>query len=119
LVARALSRLKPEVWLAEARQHFWFEPEWVEVLTLLAALTDDPTPLIDAVDDERTHDDIFGSMLALKARMVGAARKLDPSSAHATGQQVFKFWMQTLRPSRDAFRLFSTAMFPLLAAKDA
>ena len=70
LAARYLSR-QPN-WLDEISQHFWFQPEWVEVLTFLAGLVDNADPLVERLEQEA--DDIFGSMLYLQARVVGFGR---------------------------------------------
>ncbi len=75
LAARALSRKSEEEWLAEAQMHFWYEPEWIEVLTFLAAHVPNATPVIQAL--EREPEDVFRSTLQLKVRLAGAARRVD------------------------------------------
>jgi len=92
LAARALSRMDRQVWLVEAKQHFWFEPEWLEVLTFLAGMVDDATSLIEAVEEERERDDIFGSMLYLKARMAGASSNLDEQLTQQVSNEVVSYW---------------------------
>ena len=76
LAARWLARQPEEVWLAEAKKHFWYEPEWVEVLTFLAAHVKDATPLIQALEHEQ--EDILRSILSLKVRLAAVARRIDP-----------------------------------------
>jgi HEAT repeat protein len=72
LAARNLAARPTHEWLAIASTHIWFEPEWSEVLTFLASAVPDASPLIRVVD--READDIFGSMLELRARLAGVAR---------------------------------------------
>jgi hypothetical protein len=60
LAARHLSR--QENWREEISQHFWFQPEWWEVLTFLAGLVENADPLVERLEQEQ--DDLFGSMLA-------------------------------------------------------
>jgi vesicle coat complex subunit len=81
LAARCLSR-QPN-WLDEISQHFWFQPEWVEVLTFLVGLVENADPLVERLEGEQ--DDIFGSMLLLQARVVGFGRVSD-----AVAQRVAK-----------------------------
>jgi HEAT repeat protein len=81
LAARHLSR--QENWLKEISQHFWFQPEWVEVLTFLVGLVENADPLVERLEGEQ--DDIFGSMLLLQARVVGFGRVSD-----AVAQRVAK-----------------------------
>jgi HEAT repeat protein len=120
LVARVLSRMDTQAWLTEAKQHFWFQPEWLEVLTFLAGLVGDATPLIDAVAREQEEDDVFGSMLHLKARLVGAARKVDQEAVERTCDQVVSFWKETLIAPLHAFRpILAEAMFAALGANHA
>jgi len=76
LAGRALARKLQGEWLKEAKKHFWYEPEWMEVLTFLAAHVDDATPLIEALEQE--EEDIFYSMLYLKVRLASAARRVAP-----------------------------------------
>jgi HEAT repeat protein len=73
LVARYLSR--QENWLEEISRHFWFQPEWWEVLTFLAGLVENADPLVERLEQEQ--DDLFGSMLLLQARVVGFGRVSD------------------------------------------
>jgi len=81
LAARHLSR--QENWREEISRHFWFQPEWVEVLTFLAGLVENADPLVERLEGEQ--DDIFGSMLLLQARVVGFGRVSD-----AVAQRVAK-----------------------------
>jgi HEAT repeat protein len=81
LAARHLSR--QENWREEISQHFWFQPEWVEVLTFLVGLVENADPLVERLEGEQ--DDIFGSMLLLQARVVGFGRVSD-----AVAQRVAK-----------------------------
>jgi HEAT repeat protein len=81
LAARCLSR-QPN-WLDQISQHFWFQPEWVEVLTFLVGLVENADPLVERLEGEQ--DDIFGSMLLLQARVVGFGRVSD-----AVAQRVAK-----------------------------
>jgi HEAT repeat protein len=81
LAARHLSR--QENWREEISQHFWFQPEWVEVLTFLAGLVENADPLVERLEQEQ--DDLFGSMLLLQARVVGFGRVSD-----AVAQRVAK-----------------------------
>jgi len=96
LAARAMSRMDQQVWLAEAKQHFWFEPEWLEVLTFLAELVEDPIPLVEAVEEEQKRDDLFGSMLYLKARLIGASSNVDEQLTQRVANEVVSFWKGTL-----------------------
>ena len=82
LAARELASRTTDEWLEQVRGHFWFAPEWTEVLTFLASIVPDATPLIIAVD--REEDDIFGSMLELRARLVGVARQVS-AARYASG----------------------------------
>lgn len=68
-------------WLEEVRPHLWFDPDWHEIIPLLAGRLADPTPLLTALLDE--PDDCFHAMLLLAARCAGAARPdaLDPRVA--------------------------------------
>lgn len=86
LPARALSRQPQEIWLAEARKHFWYEPVWTEVLTFLAAHLPDATLLIETVRQE--DDDVLYSMLQLQVRLVGAARVVTPLMLHEVAAEV-------------------------------
>jgi HEAT repeat protein len=81
LAARHLSR--QENWREEISRHFWFQPEWVEVLTFLAGLVENADPLVERLEQEQ--DDPFGSMLLLQARVVGFGRVSD-----AVAQRVAK-----------------------------
>jgi len=81
LAARHLSR--QENWREEISQHFWFQPEWVEVLTFLVGLVENADPLVERLEGEQ--DDLFGSMLLLQARVVGFGRVSD-----AVAQRVAK-----------------------------
>jgi HEAT repeat protein len=81
LAARHLSR--QENWREEISQHFWFQPEWWEVLTFLAGLVENADPLVERLEQEQ--DDLFGSMLLLQARVVGFGRVSD-----AVAQRVAK-----------------------------
>jgi len=84
LAARYLSR-QPN-WLDEISQHFWFQPEWVEVLTFLAGLVDNADPLVERLEQE--EDDIFGSMLYLQARVVGFGRVSDAIAQRVAARAV-------------------------------
>jgi HEAT repeat protein len=114
--ARALSRRSQEEWLAEAKKHFWFEPEWLEVLTFLAGLLDDAMPLIEAVGREQKNDDLFGSMLALRTWLTGAATTARKSSIEDTCDQVMSFLENTRGDWQDCLRVHAVSMFPRLAA---
>ena len=92
LAARALSRMGQQVWLAEAKQHFWFQPEWLEVLTFLAGLIDDSTTLTEAIEEAQQGDDLFGSMLYLKARLVGASQNTNYQTVERVCGEVVSFW---------------------------
>jgi HEAT repeat protein len=87
LTANALARRPQEEWLAEAKKHFWFQPEWHEVLKFLAGSAEDATPLVRAVQSER--DDMFGSMVALQADLVGSAKAIDEEVALETASAVW------------------------------
>lgn len=112
--ACALSRMKRDVWLNEAKQHFWFQPEWLEVLTFLAGLVDDATPLIEAVEEVQEEDDVFGSMVCLKARLTGAAANVNEGTVWRVSSDAFSFWHDTLISRKDSFRGFGLQMFALL-----
>lgn len=109
LAARALSRMEQQMWLAEVKQHFWFQPEWLEVLSFLAGLVDDVTPLVEAIDEE--EDDLFGSMLYLKARLIGNGRKVDGSVVMGVCGEVFSFWRETLSGWRHVLEKYTYLMF--------
>jgi HEAT repeat protein len=115
LAARSLSRIEQKEWLAEAKRHFWFEPEWLEVLTFLAGLVDDATPLIEAVEDEQKNDDLFRSMLYLKVRLVGAAKKVDKEVTQRVCDEIGLFWGDTLDGWRDCLREFALPMIVRLS----
>ncbi|HEU4689298.1 MAG TPA: HEAT repeat domain-containing protein, partial [Vicinamibacterales bacterium] len=92
LAARNLAELSADEWLEQVRGHFWFQPEWTEVLTFLAAIVPDATPLIIALD--REEDDIFGSMLELRAQLVGVARRVSTARARRVAMQVFALTLE-------------------------
>jgi HEAT repeat protein len=118
LAARALSRMGEKVWLAEAKKYFWFEPEWIEALTFLAGLVDDATPLIEAVEKEQREDDLFGSMLSLKARLAGAAWKLDEQVVRSLCDEVFSFWQETRDVWHGCLHEFAIPMLTRLAMNE-
>jgi len=92
LAARHLSR--QENWREEISQHFWFQPEWWEVLTFLAGLVENADPLVERLEQEQ--DDLFGSMLLLQARVVGFGRVSDAVAQRITAravQQYLHSWM--------------------------
>jgi HEAT repeat protein len=74
-------------WLLEEQKPieqnpFWFQLEWVPVLTFLAALLEDATVLLQAIDvpplvdgQPVAGDDFFQQMFGLKCRLAGAAPK--------------------------------------------
>jgi hypothetical protein len=105
-----------QIWLAEVKRHFWFQPEWLEVLTFLAGMVDDATPLIKAVAEG--PDDLFGSMLYLKARFVGAARRVDEQVMQQVCREVVTFWRGTLGGWRDCLREFSLPKLMVLAMNE-
>jgi HEAT repeat protein len=111
LAAKGLSRHEGFSWVEEAEKHFWFQPEWLEVVTFLAGLVDDATPLIKAVGERQ--DDLFGSMLALKARLIGAARQVEPRLVNEACIQLVAFWKKTL--TAEGSTEFSFSMFASLA----
>ncbi len=76
----ALDKNNYRTWIAEKAKKrpgepggvFWFAPEWWEMLTFLSGIENiDVQLLLDAVD--QNCDDVFHSMLYLKAKFVGAA----------------------------------------------
>ncbi len=83
LAGRAMAK-EPD-WLIDAKKHLWYAPEWMEVLTFLAAHLSDATPLLEVV--EREEEDIFHSMLYLSARLASAAHQVSDASVEkiATG----------------------------------
>jgi hypothetical protein len=87
LAARCLSR-QPN-WLDEISQHFWFQPEWVEVLTFLVGLVENADPLVERLEGEQ--DDIFGSMLLLQARVVGFGRVSDTVAQRVATRAVERY----------------------------
>jgi hypothetical protein len=92
LAARHLSR--QENWREEISQHFWFQPEWWEVLTFLAGLVENADPLVERLEQEQ--DDLFGSMLLLQARVVGFGRVSDAVAQRITARAVQRYlhsWM--------------------------
>jgi HEAT repeat protein/type II secretory pathway predicted ATPase ExeA len=116
LAARALARRPQEEWLAEAKQHFWFEPAWLEVLTFLAGLVGDATPLIEGVGREQERDDVFGSMLALKARLLASASRVDRLLLVRTREDVVAFFVSTIDGRRAHLHEFSARMLHSLGA---
>ncbi len=116
LAARALSRWHEKDWLAEARKHFWFEPEWLEVLSFLAGLVPDATPLVQAVEAEQEDDDLFRSMLCLKARFVGTAARVDAHVLRQTCREVFSFWCSTLDVRQSSLRPWAATSIGLVSA---
>jgi hypothetical protein len=86
------------------------------VLTFLAGLVDDATPLIEAVEVEQKNDDLFRSMLYLKARLIGAAGKVDEGIGRRVCDEVFSFWCETLGSWHNYLREFALAKFAPLAA---
>jgi HEAT repeat protein len=74
-------------WLLEEQKPieqnpFWFQLDWVPVLTFLAALLEDATVLLQAIDvpplvdgQPVAGDDFFQQMFGLKCRLAGAAPK--------------------------------------------
>jgi|GEM_PF-1256220 len=92
LAARHLSR--QENWREEISQHFWFQPEWWEVLTFLAGLVENADPLVERLEQEQ--DDLFGSMLLLQARVVGFGRVSDAVAQRVAERAVQRYlhsWM--------------------------
>jgi HEAT repeat protein len=87
LAARHLSR--QENWREEISQHFWFQPEWVEVLTFLVGLVENADPLVERLEQEQ--DDIFGSMLLLQARVVGFGRVSETVAQRVTTRAVERY----------------------------
>jgi len=98
LAARALARQPEATWLGEAKKHFWYEPEWVEVLTFLAAHVQDATSLIDALEGEQ--EDIFQSILDLKVRLAAAARQIDSARLDAIASEVEGLFLLIQRGGR-------------------
>ena len=82
----------------------------------VALVVDDAAPLVKAVDEE--EDDLFGSMLYLKVRLVGAAGSLNDDVARRVAQEVVAFWEETLSGWRDGLREFALAMLPPLAGSE-
>jgi HEAT repeat protein len=95
LAARYLS--SQDNWLDEISQHFWFQPEWVEVLTFLAGLVDNADPLVERLEQEA--DDIFGSMLYLQARVVGFGRVSD-AVAQRVAKRAVKWYLRARVPNQ-------------------
>jgi len=91
LAARELASRPTDKWVTEARSHLWYEPEWIEVLTFLASLVPDATPLIIAADSET--DDVFGAMLEIKARLVGVSKRAAPARVRRLVQRVWGFML--------------------------
>src|SRR5882724_7364086 len=120
LSARWLSRRPVEEWRSEARKHLWFEPQWIEVLIFLGGLVENAIPLIEAVEQESDDDDLFGSMLYLKARLTGSARSADSELLHEVCDEVLSFWSATTGIARSEFlREFALPMFTALGANKA
>jgi HEAT repeat protein len=95
LAARCLSRQSN--WLDEISQHFWFQPEWVEVLTFLAGLVENADPLVERLEQEQ--DDIFGSMLLLQARVVGFG-KVSETLAQRVAERAVKWYLRARVPNQ-------------------
>ena len=98
LAARALARQPEAVWLAEAKKHFWYEPEWIEVLTFLGAHVKDATPLVDALDNER--EAIFYSILHLKVRLASVARQLEAAKLDLIASDVEVLFVRIIRDGK-------------------
>jgi hypothetical protein len=113
LAARHLSR--QENWREEISRHFWFQPEWWEVLTFLAGLVENADPLVERLEQEQ--DDLFGSMLLLQARVVGFGRVSDAVAQRITARAVQRYlhsWMT--RPfTRPALQALGRHAVPHLA----
>lgn len=95
LAARYLSH-QPN-WLDEISQHFWFQPEWVEVLTFLSGLVGNADPLVERLEQE--GDDIFGSMLYLQARVVGFG-KVSETLAQRVAERAVKWYLRARVPNQ-------------------
>mgnify|MGYP000642791016 CR=1 FL=1 len=103
--ARHLSRQPQKEWLAEIRKHFWFQPEWWEVLTFLAGLVEDATPLLRALESE--PDDIFGSLFTLRARVAGFGRVLPGEAQRIAHEAVGRYFEAVGRYFSDIPRDFT------------
>jgi hypothetical protein len=66
LGARHLAALPVDHWRPIVEQHMWFDPDWEQVLLLLAAELPDPTPLLTLLLDQ--PDDPLNTALLLAAR---------------------------------------------------
>ncbi|MGH8897951.1 MAG: HEAT repeat domain-containing protein [Egibacteraceae bacterium] len=82
LVARHLSRQPPEHWSQAVEAHRWLEPEWDEVIAMLAGLLPEPTPLLRALTD--CPDDPFHISLYHAGRAVAELRPEQARSEHPT-----------------------------------
>ena len=112
---RGLARKPRGEWLEEAKKHLWYEPEWMEVLTFLAAHVEDAAPLIEALEQE--EEDIFYSLRYLKVRLATAARQVAPErldliagelndlldQAHySDAHELWPYYLATVQLARDS-----------------
>jgi HEAT repeat protein len=91
---RALARQPQSVWLEKAKKHFWYEPEWIEVLTFLAAHVTDATPIIVALEQE--EEDIFFSVLYLRVRLASASRRVEQGALRVIASEVETLFQEIL-----------------------
>jgi HEAT repeat protein len=113
LAARHLSR--QENWREEISRHFWFQPEWWEVLTFLAGLVENADLLVKRLEQEQ--DDLFGSMLLLQARVVGFGRVSDAVAQRVAARAVQRYLHSSMtRPfTRPALQALGRHAVPHLA----
>lgn len=74
LTASYLLQQPEAVWKRHVQEHCWFEPDWEEVIVLLAGCLDDPNPLLQMLLDEPY--DAFHEMLLLAGRGVGVGARV-------------------------------------------
>lgn len=115
LAARALAgRVN---WLEIASQHFWFAPEWLECLTFLSGLleVENTRKLIAILRMEK--DDVFGSMIFLEAKLIGASRFFEEIDYESILKHIKLCFENTFTNiSNDDSVMYHEFWFPAMAA---
>jgi hypothetical protein len=78
--------------------HYFWHPEWQEVIVLIAGLLDDATPLLQRLQAE--PDDVFRQMFTLAACCLGSARKAEHKVASKITRAVCQEWRQAAGEKR-------------------
>ena len=87
LTACYLNRAKDGI--DRAKAHFW-EYEWHETLSLMAGLTNNPVPLLEAITAEK--DDIFSTKLLLAGRCIAESKDISHPLIGEIIDRIYKFW---------------------------